>query len=74
MDDLISLRGITIGKNIFSIGDKTIFLNSCEIHYFRIEPEDWKNRIAKVKEMGFNAVSISIPWNFYEKNPNEFDF
>ncbi len=74
MDDLISLRGISIGKNIFSIGDKTIFLNSCEIHYFRIEPEEWKNRIAKVKEMGFNAVSIPVPWNFHEKNPDEFDF
>jgi beta-galactosidase len=45
-----------------------------ELHYFRVKKEEWKDRIKKIKEAGFNLVSTYIPWIVHEKTENNFDF
>lgn len=45
-----------------------------EIHYFRIKPEDWQDRIEKLKDAGCNAVASYIPWLCHEPVEGEFDF
>jgi beta-galactosidase len=72
--NIISQNGITITNNSFKIGSKTIYLHSGEMHYFRVQPKDWADRIAKVKEMGLNAICTYVPWNFHEVEKGKFDF
>uniref|UniRef100_A0A7M5X9T6 Beta-galactosidase n=2 Tax=Clytia hemisphaerica TaxID=252671 RepID=A0A7M5X9T6_9CNID len=42
------------------------------IHYFRITPDSWDDRIKKAKGMGLNSVDIYIPWNLHEPQPGKF--
>ncbi|MBW4084164.1 beta-galactosidase family protein [Paenibacillus sp. S150] len=44
------------------------------IHYFRVVPEYWEDRLLKLKSCGFNTVETYIPWNFHEPKEGEFRF
>ncbi|WXG41023.1 MAG: beta-galactosidase [Candidatus Freyarchaeum deiterrae] len=54
--------------------DKENFLLSGEIHYFRVPKKEWRERLAKLKNAGLNAVSTYIPWNWHELSSGVFDF
>jgi len=44
------------------------------MHYFRIMPEYWQDRLLKLKEAGCNCVETYVCWNLHEKKEGEFDF
>lgn len=44
------------------------------IHYFRIVPQYWRDRLLKLKEQGCNCVETYLCWNLHEKREGEFDF
>lgn len=44
------------------------------IHYFRVVPEYWKDRLLKLKASGFNTVETYIAWNVHEPSEGEFNF
>ncbi|XP_069083282.1 beta-galactosidase-1-like protein isoform X2 [Pleurodeles waltl] len=47
---------------------------SGSIHYFRIPPEYWKDRLLKMYMAGLNAIQMYIPWNFHEETPGVYNF
>lgn len=44
------------------------------IHYFRVVPEYWQDRLEKLKAMGCNTVETYIPWNLHEEEKGKFNF
>ncbi|MFJ3956262.1 beta-galactosidase family protein [Arthrobacter sp. NPDC090010] len=45
------------------------------IHYFRVHPEQWKDRLARLKAMGANTVDTYVAWNFHqERREDVVDF
>lgn len=60
------------------------------IHYFRVVPDHWNDRLLKLKAMGLNTVETLvtlqicntklsccysyIPWNMHEPVPGEYEF
>ena len=52
--------GITAGLEttsaIFQLNHKNITLFSGSIHYFRVHPDSWRDRLRKLRAAGFNAV------------------
>lgn len=44
------------------------------MHYFRILPEYWEDRLLKLKALGCNTVETYIPWNLHEKEKGQFNF
>lgn len=44
------------------------------IHYFRVVPEYWRDRLEKLKAMGCNTVETYVPWNMHEPKKGEFCF
>ena len=44
------------------------------MHYFRILPEYWEDRLRKLKAAGFNTVETYVCWNLHEPRKGEFDF
>ncbi|OIJ90448.1 glycoside hydrolase family 35 protein [Streptomyces colonosanans] len=38
------------------------------LHYFRVHPEQWRDRLARLAAMGLNTVDTYIPWNFHEQH------
>lgn len=44
-----------------------------EIHYYRLNQEDWQDRIDKLKLAGFNAVATYVPWLIHERIEGQID-
>ncbi|MGW8565599.1 glycoside hydrolase family 35 protein [Isoptericola sp. NPDC055881] len=47
---------------------------SGSVHYFRVHPELWRDRLVRVRAMGLNTVDTYVPWNWHEAEPGRFDF
>lgn len=47
---------------------------SGSIHYFRVVPEYWRDRLEKLKAMGCNTVETYIAWNVHEPEKGRYDF
>lgn len=64
----------------FSIGD-TDFLRdgaahrilSGALHYFRVHPDQWQDRIRKARLMGLNTIETYVAWNAHEPRRGEWD-
>ncbi|WP_418936880.1 beta-galactosidase [Paenibacillus anseongense] len=61
--------------------DKQFFLDgepfqilSGAIHYFRVVPEYWEDRLLKLKACCFNTVETYVPWNLHEPQENAYNF
>lgn len=44
------------------------------LHYFRVVPEYWADRLDKAVAMGLNTIETYIPWNLHEPHRGEFVF
>ncbi len=64
----------TIHEGLFYQDRKPVFLNSGEIHYFRIKRHLWDVHLAAAKEAGLMAVSSYVPWDWHEPQEGAFDF
>ena len=51
--------------------DRYVF--SGEFHYFRNQRATWRDRLSEVRDLGFEAVSIYVPWNWHEAAPGDLD-
>jgi len=58
----------------FLLNGEEFKLYSGAIHYFRTVPEDWEDRLRKLKAAGFNTVETYVCWNLHEPKPGVFDF
>ncbi|MFL4475874.1 beta-galactosidase family protein [Paeniglutamicibacter sp. MACA_103] len=47
---------------------------SGSIHYFRVHPSQWADRLERLAAMGLNTVDTYIPWNFHEAVRGRPDF
>lgn len=61
------------GENFVQNGRK-VFLNSGEIHYFRIKRKYWERHIQAAREAGLKTVSSYVPWAWHEPFEGFFDF
>ena len=64
----------SIKDNNFYLGDNRVFLNSGEIHYFRIRRELWDRHLDEAVSAGLKAVSTYVPWAWHEEEEGVFDF
>ncbi|WP_316570856.1 beta-galactosidase [Neobacillus sp. YIM B06451] len=56
------------------IDGKPKLLMCGEIHYFRLHPDEWQDRLDKLKLAGCNAVATYVPWLVHEQEEGVFDF
>ncbi|MBQ7841047.1 MAG: beta-galactosidase [Lachnospiraceae bacterium] len=61
-------------KDQFYLNGEPFQIISGSIHYFRVLPEYWQDRLTKLAAMGCNTVETYIPWNLHEPKSGEFDF
>lgn len=47
---------------------------SGSLHYFRVHPEQWSDRLDRLAALGLNTVDTYIPWNFHERRPGDIRF
>ena len=61
-------------KDNFYLNEKPFKIISGAIHYFRVVPEYWIDRLEKLKALGCNTVETYIPWNLHEPRKGEYSF
>ena len=44
------------------------------LHYFRVHPDQWADRLRKARLMGLNTIDTYVPWNLHEPRPGVFTF
>ncbi|MFL2101471.1 glycoside hydrolase family 35 protein [Desemzia sp. FAM 24101] len=61
-------------KDEFYLDGKEVKIVSGALHYFRVVPEYWEDRLEKLKAMGCNTVETYVPWNLHEPHEEAFKF
>uniref|UniRef100_T1JF70 Beta-galactosidase n=1 Tax=Strigamia maritima TaxID=126957 RepID=T1JF70_STRMM len=58
----------------FRLNGKDIQIFSGAMHYFRVLPQDWQDRLRKMRAAGLNAVETYVPWNLHEESKGTYNF
>jgi beta-galactosidase len=58
----------------FFIDGQPTMLIAGEMHFGRVQPEDWDTRIKQAKAMGLNTISFYLFWNQVETKEGKFNF
>ncbi|MFF9838491.1 glycoside hydrolase family 35 protein [Streptomyces sp. NPDC013740] len=56
----------------FLLDGRPFRLLSGGLHYFRVHPEQWADRLRKARLMGLNTVETYVPWNLHQPRPDRF--
>jgi beta-galactosidase len=65
---------IRIESNGLYLEGRQIPLYAGSVHYWRHAPEVWRTVLERIKELGFEVVSLPVPWGLHESGPGMFDF
>ncbi|MHA3684814.1 glycoside hydrolase family 35 protein [Leucobacter sp. HY1908] len=55
-------------------GDKPHRILSGSMQYFRVHPDQWEDRLMRLKALGLNTVDTYVAWNFHERREGEMVF
>ncbi len=66
--------GVEVEGDHFALDGKPLQIISGELHYERIPPEYWRDRLKKARAMGLNTISTYVFWNVHEPQPGVYDF
>lgn len=65
---------LKVQGNDFVYEGSPLRIFSGSIHYFRVVPEYWRDRLLKLKACGFNTVETYVAWNIHEPEEGHFVF
>ncbi|AUY48264.1 beta-galactosidase [Streptomyces sp. CB01881] len=63
---------LEIAADGFRLDDRPLRIISGGLHYFRVHPEQWADRLRKARLMGLNTVETYVPWNLHAPRRGEF--
>jgi len=66
-------RSVEFSKRAILVDGQPCLLLAGEVHYFRLDPKDWADRLRKLKDAGLDTVATYIPWIWHELNDGSFD-
>ncbi|MER6362791.1 beta-galactosidase family protein [Kitasatospora sp. NPDC001527] len=74
MADQAAHPALTLDGDTFLRGGRPHRIVSAAVHYFRIRPELWSDRLLRLRAMGVNTVETYVAWNFHQPVPGAADF
>ncbi len=67
------MTDFAIGESDFLLDGKPFRILSGALHYFRVHPQHWADRIEKARLMGLNTIETYVPWNAHSPARGVFD-
>jgi len=61
-----------IGEDAFLLDGEPFQVISGALHYFRVHPDQWADRIRKARLMGLNTIETYVAWNAHSPRRGEF--
>jgi beta-galactosidase len=68
-----SPRSFAIGESDFLLDGEPFRVLAGALHYFRVHPDLWADRIRKARQMGLNTIETYVPWNEHSPQRGVFD-
>lgn len=62
-----------IGPEHFELDGEPFQILSGALHYFRVHPDLWRDRIRKARQMGLNTIETYVAWNAHAPREDVFD-
>jgi beta-galactosidase len=56
------------------VGSEVVPLLSGSVHYWRLDPDDWRSALEATRDLGVKLVDTYVPWGVHEIAPGRFDF
>ncbi|KAF2420799.1 beta-galactosidase family protein [Microbacterium sp. B35-30] len=69
----VAPRSFAIGESDFLLDGEPFRVLSGALHYFRVHPGQWADRIRKARLMGLNTIETYVAWNAHEPRRGEWD-
>lgn len=69
-----STHGLIATGDGFELDGQRFQIISAAIHYFRIHPAQWRDRLQRVAALGVNTIETYAAWNFHEPVRGQVDF
>ncbi|MER6943143.1 beta-galactosidase family protein [Nonomuraea sp. NPDC000554] len=67
------MKILSLDEGGFRLGGAPFRLLSGAMHYFRVQPAQWPQRLAMIRAMGLNTVETYVPWNLHEPSPGRYE-
>ncbi|KAL8122854.1 beta-galactosidase 17 [Apium graveolens] len=67
-------RKFEIADDMFWKDGKPFRIIGGDLHYFRVLPEYWEDRLLRAKALGLNAIQTYVPWNLHEPRQGQLVF
>ncbi len=67
------MANFTIGEQDFLLDGAPHRIISGALHYFRVHPDQWADRIRKARLMGLNTIETYVAWNAHAPSRGQFD-
>ncbi len=55
------------------VGDETVPLLAGSVHYWRLEPRDWRACLEATKALGLRLIDVYVPWAVHEVAPGKLE-
>ena len=55
------------------IGGRTVPLLAGSVHYWRLDPNEWRACLLAVKKLGLHFVDTYVPWGVHEVSPGKLE-
>jgi len=65
---------VTFNSHSFVIQGKPVFLFGGQVEPTRIPRDQWRDRLLRLKQAGYNAISTYIFWSAYEQPKGVYHF
>src|SRR5918995_4063307 len=69
----MNMAAFAVGAQDFLLDGEPFRILSGALHYFRVHPDLWADRIDKARRMGLNTIETYVPWNAHSPRPGVFD-
>lgn len=66
------MPSFSIGETDFLLDGAPYQIISGAMHYFRVHPDQWVDRIEKARLMGLNTIETYVPWNEHSPERGAF--
>jgi beta-galactosidase len=63
----------SVGEHDFLLDGEPFRILSGALHYFRVHPGHWIDRIRAARMMGLNTIETYVAWNEHAPTPDAFD-
>ncbi|MFB7086983.1 glycoside hydrolase family 35 protein [Streptomyces sp. NPDC056296] len=65
---------LAYGDGVLLRGGRPHRVLAGSLHYFRVRPEQWADRLRRLAALGLNTVDTYVPWNFHERTEGAVRF